>query len=249
MNKKYWVPSLEKANSILNAIAYKPGKLRLIDIANKTSINKSSLYSLLNTLECIGWVRKESDTYFLGEKLFSLSSLYSKGSNLVNIFLEESTEFVDKLKETMQVSKLDVTETLYLAKKEGNSSVRLTTEPGMKMPAHATAMGKVLLSKFNWEELVQVYADKQLKPLTPNTVENLKNLYRQILTIKKNGHIKEYGEAVEGFNCISSPIYNLNGEIIAATSVTIPTYDWREKEEEATKSIEILTNNISLKLS
>src|SRR5699024_9444704 len=153
----------------------------------------------------------------------------------VNIFLEESTEFVEKLKATMQVSKLDETDTLYLAKKEGNSSVKLTTEPGMKIPAHATAMGKVLLSKLSWEELIQVYADKQLKPLTTNTVKNLESLYKQILTLKKNGHIKEYGEAVEGFNCISSPIYNPNGKIIAATSVTIPTYEWAEKEEEATK--------------
>lgn len=248
MSNKYWVPSLEKANNVLWIIANHPGELRLIDISKETGINKSSLYSLLNTLEDLNWVEKKRDkTYYLGTSLFNLSSLYTEGSNIVDIFLEESSSFVEDIKETMQISKLDETDVLYLAKKEGNASVRMTTQPGMKIPAHTTAMGKALLSDFSLETLKEIYLGKKLEARTANSVNNLEDLYEQILFSKKNGYIVEHEEAVEGFNCISSPIRNKKNQIIAAVSVTIPTYNWEKKHEKATQLIKELAEKISFK--
>src|SRR5699024_12542041 len=108
MSNKYWVPSLEKANNVLWIIANHPGELRLIDISKETGINKSSLYSLLNTLEDLNWVGKKRDnTYYLGTSLFNLSSLYTDGSNKLYLFLEESSSVVEAIKERMQMSYLD----------------------------------------------------------------------------------------------------------------------------------------------
>lgn len=248
MDKKYWVPSLEKANDILTLIAENPGKYRLIDISKKTNINKSSIYSLLNTLTQLDWVaKKENETYSLGMKIVSLSSLQLKGNNIVNIFLEESNNFVDKLNETMQISTLSKRDILYLAKKENNSPVRLASDPGMKIPAHATAMGKVLLSNHTFDDLMELYPEIELESRTPYTVKTVKDLYLQITSLDNNNFIIEHEETAEGFCCIASPIKNNADEIIAAISITMPKHNWEAKKEEAKKIINELAKRISLK--
>ena len=48
--RKYWVPALEKADRVLSMIAQEPDQYKLIDLANRLSINKSSMFSLLLTM-------------------------------------------------------------------------------------------------------------------------------------------------------------------------------------------------------
>src|SRR5699024_4729114 len=157
----------------------------------------------------LDWVTKGgNETYSLGMKIVSLSSLQLKGDNIVNIFLEESSSFVDKLNETMQISTLSKRDILYLAKKEGNSSVRLASEHGMKMPAHATAMGKTLLSNHTFDDLMELYPEEELESRTPYTVKTVKDLYDQIVSLHDNNFIIEEEETAEGFCCIASPIKN-----------------------------------------
>lgn len=248
MKKKYWVPAIERADKILNLIAYRPNEYRLIDVSNELNINKSSLYSLLNTLETLGWVKKEKDdTYSLGMRLGVLSALYSSQFDLIGTFSEEAAATVENLDETVQLSILDGTDILYLAKKEGSSPVRVATDPGMKFPAHATAMGKVHLSKYNFEQIKDLYEGKSLETKTPYTIKTLEELWEQITLLNEYGYIKEYQEAVENFFCIAAPVKNHENEIIAAVSVTMLTTNWEKKQKQAEREIIDLAKRISLK--
>ncbi|MFD2879516.1 IclR family transcriptional regulator C-terminal domain-containing protein [Paenibacillus rhizoplanae] len=64
--------------------------------------------------------------------------------------------------ETFQLSVLDRDEIIYLAKQEGQSLVRLESSPGMRFPAHATAMGKMMLALLPEEELERRYPGKNV---------------------------------------------------------------------------------------
>ncbi|WP_462410402.1 IclR family transcriptional regulator [Neobacillus sp. Marseille-QA0830] len=246
MDKKYWVPAIERAENILDIIANKPNQYRLIDLSNTLKINKSSLYSMLNTLETLGWIKKErDDTYSLGMRMGILGALYFSQFDLIGTFSTEAVTSVNKLNETFQLSVLDGTDILYIAKKEGTSPVRLATDPGMKFPAHATAMGKVHLSKYSVEQLQALYAGKELEPKTAQTVKTLQELWEQMTPLKENGYILEDQEAVEGFTCVAAPIRNVENEIIAAVSVTMPVSHFEMKQEQAKKEIVDLARRIS----
>ncbi|MDB5085956.1 MAG: IclR family transcriptional regulator, partial [Bacilli bacterium] len=56
MQQKYWVPALEKASQILSLLAAEPARMRLMDLSTILVIHKSSMFSLLHTLENLGWV-------------------------------------------------------------------------------------------------------------------------------------------------------------------------------------------------
>lgn len=67
MEKKYWVPALEQADGVLRIISEERYKHRLIDLSNQLGIHKSSMYSLLHTMEALNWIGKNAnDTYAIG---------------------------------------------------------------------------------------------------------------------------------------------------------------------------------------
>ncbi|MCF8568340.1 IclR family transcriptional regulator [Alicyclobacillus tolerans] len=247
MEKKYWVPAIERANAILNMIAMEPSRLRLIDISKRLEINKSSIFSLLNTLEILGWITKEKgDTYSLGPSLGSLSAAYFRQFNILQSFYIEAEQSLSKINEHIQFGILDGANVLYLAKIEGPSHVRLITDPGMRFPAYATAIGKVQMVEYEYEHIQNLYGNSDLEPKTPYTVRTVSELWNQVQQIKKAGYAKECQESALGFYCVAAAVRNHEGKIIAAVSFTMQEENWKEKEETACLEIKDLAYRLSM---
>lgn len=247
MGRKYWVPAIERVNNVLILIAKEPNKLKLMEISKRSNINKSSLFSILNTLEELGWIYKEADqTYTLGPQLGFLGAKYNQQFDLTKTFEQEAAKTVKVIEEAIQLSVLEGNEIIYRGKQEGSSVVRIATEPGMRLPAHATAMGKVLLSTYSKDQLSEMYGDKSLKKLTDQTVDNLTDLQSQIDYFNQNGYIVESEETVKGFTCIAAPVRNERNEIVAAISITMSLDNWIEKSQIAKKEIQSLAKRLSI---
>ncbi|MBD1382869.1 IclR family transcriptional regulator [Metabacillus arenae] len=246
MAEKYWVPAIEKASRVLNEIAQNPNQLRLVDISKSLSINKSSLFSLLHTLEALGWVTKEKgDAYTLGPAIGALSAAYFSQFNILQSFYKEAASSVAKINEHIQLGILEDGNVVYLGKMEGDSRVRLITDPGMRFPAYASAIGKMQLSQYTHSELTAIYPSGELEPKTPFTMTTVEDLYQNIQLAKKNGFAIENQEASEGFHCVAAPIYNYEKKMIAAVSFTIMTINWEQKKEEAKEEILNLSHRLS----
>jgi IclR family transcriptional regulator, KDG regulon repressor len=246
MEKKYWVPAIEKAYNILNLISQSPGQLRLIDLSMNSGINKSSLFSILNTLELLGCIVKEKgDTYTIGPTLGSLGAAYFRQFNILESFFIESEKSVQKIGENIQLGILEGGEVLYLAKKEGMSPVRLATDPGMRFPAYASAIGKVQLSKYTKEELHQLYPVKELPSKTQYTIKTVEQLWSEIEMSKERGYAIEEQEGALGFCCVAAPVLNHENKYIAAVSFTMLENTWESKKEEARDEIIDLANRLS----
>lgn len=246
MKEKYWVPAIERANLVLKEISLHPEQLRLIELSRKLEINKSSLYSLLHTLEKLGWIVKSSeDTYSLGPTLGSLSSMYLSQFNIVQSFYKEATKSVIKINEPIQLGTLEGENVVYLGKVEGESRVRLVTDPGMRFPAYASAIGKVQLISYTKQELVDLLPSGDWEKKTPYTTSNLDDLYDKVNFAKTNGYAVENQEAALGFHCVAAPIYNFENQIIAGVSFSMPTHSWNLKFEEAKEEILHLASRLS----
>lgn len=244
--KKYWVPAIERADSILKILANHPRQYRLIDLSNELNINKSSMFSLLNTLEDLHWVKKEKDgTYALGLAMGMFSASYFHQLDLVEIFHQIAPLYVERIGETAQLAILNDKHIFYLAKQESQSPIRIATDPGMTLPAHAPSLGKVLLSQFTYKQLIELYPDEPLEPLTPYTVKTRQALWEQLQYIKENGYVFEQREATKDFYCVAAPIWNYENHMIAAVCFTMLEGSWKEKKERAITEILNLANHLS----
>ncbi|CAG7631621.1 IclR family transcriptional regulator [Paenibacillus allorhizosphaerae] len=247
MEKKYWVPALEKANDVLLAISEQPSGLKLIDLSKRLGINKSSMFSLLNTMEALDWaVREQDGTYSLGSKLGYIGNAFFKQFSLIDRFRKEASVTKHIIQETIQLAKLEQHEVLYLAKEEMPSPVRLASEPGKKLPAHATALGKAMLAWQEPDHVKALFAEDTLGPcLTPHTLQSREELIRQLGEVREAGYAFDLQEAVMGFCCVAAPVRGSDGEVVAAISCSMFQHEWEQKRELATAEICALAKRLS----
>lgn len=249
MEKKYWVPALEKANAVIRLIGEEPEKLKLTDLCKRLDISKSSMFSLLQTMEALNWItRNPVDCYTLGMHFGLMGNAYFKQYDLIDAFHQEAPFFMEHINESIQLARLERGDIFYLAKEEAPSPVQMVSGPGTRFPAHATGLGKVLLSGINEAQLNLLYPDDILPSLTPYTMRSRRDLTDQLNTIKKQGYALDLQEGVMGFNCVAAPIFHLNGQMSAAISFSIPLHHWEDKREKALLAITNLARKLSFVL-
>lgn len=247
MEKKYWVPALEKANDVLQTIAESPSALKLIDLSKRLGINKSSMFSLLATMETLQWVTKEADgTYSLGSRIGSFGTAFFKQFSLIERFHKEASVTKHAIRETIQLAKLEGGEVLYLAKEEMPSPVRLATEPGKKLPAYATALGKAMLAWLDEEAFAAALPNEELGPaLTAHTLRSRRELQAQLAEVRERGVAFDLQEAVMGFCCVAAPVRDAGGRVVAAISCSMFQHEWEAKKGQAQEAICALARRLS----
>ncbi|MBB6733643.1 IclR family transcriptional regulator [Cohnella zeiphila] len=246
MERKYWAPAVERAHLVLQAVAANPARLRLTDLTEKTGINKSTMFSLLHTMEELEWLRRDgADCYALGSIFASLGSAYLSGHPLIDRFLEKAKSTVERIGETVQLSRLERREIVYLAKKEAPHPVRLLSEPGSRMPAHSTAMGKALLAGMADPDIRKLYEGYEWERLTPHTIGSVEPLLAELASVRREGCAFDAEEAVLGFRCVAAPVLDAGGSPQAAVSVSMLSQAWESKRDAAERAIRELAAELS----
>lgn len=223
----------------------------MTDLCEETGINKSSMFSLLRTMETLGWVVKDAgERYVLGAGISYYNTVYNdslkQNMNLVERFLAESAQSVGAVGETFQLSVLDRDEIIYLAKQEGQSLVRLESSPGMRFPAHATAMGKMMLALLPEGELQRRYSGKSLSAVTSHTLTDWAEFTAALADIRRTGYAVDREEIIQGISCVAAPVLDAAGKAVAAVSTSMLQHAFTAKQEAAIREVTLLAGKLSL---
>ncbi len=245
-NNKYNVPALARAHEIVTLIAEKPLQYKLMDLSRELDINKSSMFSLLQTMERLGWLHKDQgDRYQLGVFFGRMGSSYFRQWDLVSRFHHEAVSVKQRLEETLQLGRLEGRDVFYLAKEEAPSPVRLMSEPGMTWTAYATGLGKAMLAYKSDAEIRDLYPEERLHGFTANTIGTTERLLEELAAVRKAGLATDEEEAVIGFSCAAAPIRGADGRVVAAVSCSIPQHRWADKKEQAMREVADLAKLLS----
>jgi len=220
----YQIKVLEKVIRILDLFDEKGKELTPVEICESLSLNKSTAFRIINILSEANYLERDSLTskYRLGFKLQYLGSLVegrSEIKNLAHPFLEELKEKCD---ETVHLVVLDHGEAFYLDKLEGERAIRVVTKVALRLPAHCSGVGKVLLASLPDETVNKIIQEKGFKRFTNNTIIDLKTLMVELARIRKQGYAIDNEEIELGLKCIAAPLKNSAGETIAAISISGP---------------------------
>ena len=112
-------------------------------------------------------------------------------------------------------------EVLYFVKIVGYKAFALPTRTGGRWPAYASALGKALMA-FGPGDPLQFLPPTALKPLTPYTIIDPQRLKRELAIVRRVGTAIESQEAVLGNACVAAPIFDADGQLVAAVSVSGP---------------------------
>lgn len=218
---KYYVPAVAKTLQILEAVAASERSVTLPSLTEQTHLPKSSIYCILVTLEMHQYVERDAaNAYRLGLKALQLGAAAAQTTNLSSFFHEAARKIVRNCGETVQLTILDQTEVIYVAREDGTQPVQLASNIGGRLPAYATASGKALLATLPKASLDALFAGRPLPKLTEHTIGSLSQLRAELSLVHEQGYAHDDQETSEGLECFAAPIYDRAGQVPAAVSVS-----------------------------
>ena len=170
------------------------------------------------------------------------------------VFLEAGRRVLEALvkecNETTYVAILKDFHIVYLDVVETDLTVRVVPRVGSRLPAYATAAGKVQLAYMTDEELDHYLPGKDLKRFTPNTIANRDDLKLHLKQVAEQGHAIDNEELDIGVRCVGAPIRDYTRRIIGAVSVSGPSMRFSDErlEKELIPLVKKAGDDISAKL-
>ncbi len=219
--------ALSKGFRILEAATTAPDGLTFSEVVAATGIPKASAHRLLRELVDLDALDFDESArrYRGGLALAALGASVASNYDIRRIArpclerLHESTGLVA----TLGIRNGEVG--TYIDKIEpAGLIVRLHSEVGKSFPLHCTAMGKVLLAHSEAATIARV-CRRRLQRYTPNTITDGKALRRELESVLADGFAVDREEITRGLICIAAPIRGLDGQVSAAMSCTMSSFD------------------------
>ena len=222
----YPIKVLDKSLSVLETLLRGNSPMSVTEISEKLGIYPSTAHRMLDTLRYWGYVEQDPNTqkYQLGLKVVELGMAKLQEMDLLKEASPYLKELVSECNETVHLGVLEEGEVLYLAKQESSQTIRMVSRVGSRVPAHCTALGKVLLAHLSKEERKNILNKKGLPRLTKNTITNEKELEKELCKVREQGFALDREEHEKDVRCIAAPIRNHQGNVIAAMSISGPAF-------------------------
>ena len=243
------VQSVDRALLVLEILA-KLGQAGVTEIAAELGVHKSTVSRLIAVLEARGYVEQVSGRgkYRLGFSIARLARASSGHLDLVKLSQDVCDSLAADVGETTNLAILDGDRIINIVETIGPAEITLRTWVGQSCPAHATSSGKVLLAGLDPADVRARLADT-LESFTVNTVVRIAELQRELATVRDRGWASVGEELEVGLNAVAAPVYDVDAQVIAALSVSGPSYRLGEDQfEKAAKQTIAAADVISRRL-
>lgn len=206
---------------ILEAIARHPKGLSLSEVSSLLDIPITSVSDIIKALldeEMIEMLDVRSKVYGIAVKAFFIGNSFITNNSLI----DKSRNAVETLSKstckTVFLGKEDKGKITYIYKYEPEESLITTCSIGSHIDLHCTALGKTFLSYDN--ELMKNLKDCELTAVTEYTITDYSDLLLELNRIRVSGYAVDNREQNDHILCVAAPIFNNNGKIVAALSIS-----------------------------
>jgi DNA-binding IclR family transcriptional regulator len=216
------IQSIERAAAILRLLSGRTRRLGVVDLAGELGLPKGTVHGLLRTLQHVGFVEQDEETgkYQLGAALLHMGSSYLDGNELRTRALNWSDSLAARTHESVRIGTLHEGQVLIVHHVFRPDDSMQTLDVGALLPAHASALGKVLLADHPY--VAGELARDGLEAFTPATITEPETLERELERVRKRGWAADIGELVNGQVSCAAPIIDRRGVTVGAMGVSGP---------------------------
>ena len=185
---------------------------------------KTTIYRLLYSLEKLGYLEKGSreGEYRLGQRYFDLIEGRMSDRRLKLSARKSMEELSARVHETVNLGVLENDEVLILDVVDGSNPIRWQSSPGERCLLHSTALGKAIAAFLPELLLKGVLERKGMIPLTPHTITEREDLYRELRSIRQDFVAVDDEETAVGALCFATPVFDSKSAVKGALSVSGP---------------------------
>jgi IclR family acetate operon transcriptional repressor len=230
------VKSADRALAIVDHIA-QHGPLRFNQLVADLGIPRSSIHALLHTLVARRWLEFDEETrrYSIGLQAWQVGKSYTGHGDLLAVARPVMDRLAADIGQTIQLARLDGLENVYIAISESEAPMRLASTVGSRLMAHATGLGKALLSQLSPEESARRIRAVDLARFTEATVTDPDQLDALVAEARTRGYALDVEELLVGCRCVAVPLMETDGMITALSATTLSQWagpEWPAPELE-----------------
>jgi len=217
-----FVQSLARGLSVIEVFGRRREALSLSEVASSAGISRASARRLLHTLVQLGYAEFDGKLFALRPRILNLGFAYFSSTGVWDIVQPLLQRLAHETGESCSASVLDGTEIVHVARFPATKRIMsIAVRVGDRFPAHASAMGRVLLAALPPEELAHYFKAADLKPLTDRTITDRKALHAILAEVRIQGYAEVIGEIEIGLRSVAVPITAGPLRTIGALSVSL----------------------------
>ena len=206
---------VRRSLQVLEYLALNPG--RATDVAEGLKVSWATLHRTLSELEQGGFISRDPDTnrYSIGARMWFIGTSYLAEHKV----LEASRPYLDAAAEagdfTVQLVERSgrLVVTLYSYQTVGEVITKSTY--GYHFPLHCGSKGQVLLA-YSADEDIKKFLSTPLEVLTPETINQPKELEKLIKDIRAQGYARTVGDVQQFTGSLSAPVFDRAHAVVGA---------------------------------
>jgi DNA-binding IclR family transcriptional regulator len=219
------IQAIDRAAKILAALQGSR-HLGISDLGAVLELPPSTVHGIVKSLRAHGLVVKEphGQRYMLGPTLLQLSNVYLDTLDVRARAMRWTGDLAERTGMAVRMGVEFFSEVIVIHHEPRPDGTRQMPETGLTIPAHASALGKVLLA-YRPEFKESVAAKGPLRSLTAETITDTDELDKALSEVLATGWALEDEEAVLGESSVAVPVADRDGEAVAAIAVVMPASD------------------------
>lgn len=235
------VRSVDRIFDLMEILAEERSPISLTELASRTSLSKTTVHRLLQTLCNRGYAEKtDSAGYVLGTRIIELAGYYIENLELHTIARPFLADLYSEYKLTVHLGKVVEDKVIYIELMD-RKNLRNSDEEGIGVPAYTSSIGKCLLAALSGRQLDELLYKSPLKKYTENTITDNAEYKRHLRKVRSDGWAIDDEEYLSGRRCIGAPVYDFKGEAVACVSVSGNTRELSEEKIPVIRNAVIAT--------
>lgn len=219
MRETDFMNGFAKGLAVIEAFDATNSRLSITDISKITGLERATARRCLLTLAELGYADYDGKFFTLSPRVLRLGHSYLTSTPLPRLMQPFLDQLSEKTGESASASVLDGNEIVYIARASHKRVMSINLNPGSRLPAYCSSMGRVLLAAMAQDEARRILENSNRKANTLKTKTTLAALMDELQRVREQGYAVIDQELEIGLCSIAIPVRNMRGATIAAINI------------------------------
>lgn len=214
------VQALDRGLSVLAAISDADKPCGVSEIAHAVGMTRTAARRFILTLEYLGYAASQAQGYVLQPRVLELGEAYLSSQPMAEMARPHLKELATEVAETVSLTVLHQGLVTYVDRVQAARILAINIVVGSRIPAYATATGRVLLAGLEESDLDAYLSALQARCYTENTETNVGEIRKKVLQARKQGWFLADQQFRSGICSLAVPVQNDRGATLAAVNIS-----------------------------